>query len=137
MNYQTAVLSSLDEYLAFANACESKEDLDIEIRGRNEHLLRFPHAVMLQGSFPERDFADRWCWQQFGPCWGECFQSHAEYRVCGLEEKHCHVGTWTSYFFVKTDYDFGFMEWYFSREVDRDRFLAFVPLIDWGENFPK
>lgn len=137
MSYQTAVLSSFDEFLAYANECESEEDRLDYMREREERLLRFSHAVMLQVSFPEANFADRWCWQQFGPYWGECFQSYAEYRICDLGEKHCHMGTWTSHFFVKTEYDFGFMEWYFSRAVDRDRFLAFVPLINWGEDFPK
>jgi hypothetical protein len=83
------------------------------------------------------DFANRWCWQNFGPCDGECTQRYSEYRVCDRSEPHSHVGKWTSHWFVKTDYDFGYNEWYFAENVDRDRFLANVDKINWGEHFPK
>jgi hypothetical protein len=92
---------------------------------------------MLQVSFPEMDFADRWCWQRFGPRDGECIQHGSEYPVCAIEGRHSHTGKWTSHWFAKTDYNFGFNEWYFAEESAREQFLASVSEINWGENFPK
>ena len=100
-------------------------------------LTMFPFAVMLQVAYPEMDYANRWCWQQFGPAHGECWQHCSEYPVCDLPHPHAHVGQWMTHWYVKTDYDFGFNEWYFIREADRDRFLEFVPHVNWGEKFPK
>ena len=44
---------------------------------------------------------------------------------------------WTTHWFVKTDYDFGFSEWYFARQSYHDLFLDSVPKINWGEKYPK
>jgi len=38
---------------------------------------------------------------------------------------------------VKTDYDFGFNEWYFAESEDCDFFVANVDKINWGEHYPK
>jgi len=130
MTYQTAVLSSFEEYLAV-------DDDPLEERDRNSRLLRFPFSIMLKVSFAELDFANRWCWQQFGPGDGECMQRESEYRACDVSEPHSHVGTWTSHWFVKTEYNFGFNEWYFAECVARDRFLAHVEALNWGEHYPK
>lgn len=135
MSYRTVELSSIEEYLAYEDEpIEERADQDID---RNKRLLRFSHSVMLKVSFAELDFAIRWCWQQLGPCDGECTQRTSEYRVCERNEPHSHVGKWMSYWFVKTDYNFGFNEWYFEESADRDRFLANVEMINWGENYPK
>jgi hypothetical protein len=133
MSIRTVVASSFEEYLA------SNDDL-IEDRAaqevdRQSRLSRFPYSVMLKVSFPELDFANRWCWQNFGPSDGECLQRYSEYRVCDCTEPHSHIGKWTSHFFVKTEYDFGFNEWYFAERVDRDLFNANVDKINWGERF--
>ena len=135
MSIRTVESSSFDEYLASDD--DSLEDRAAQEVDRNNRLSRFPHSVMLKVSFPEMDFANRWCWQNFGPCDGECTQRHSEYRVCDRNEPHSHMGKWASHFYVKTDYDFGFNEWYFAEGADRDRFLANVDNINWGENFPK
>ena len=90
----------------------------------------------MQVSFPEVDFANRWCWQNFGPSDGECFQRYSQYRVCDVAEPHAHAGRWTSHWFVKTDYDFGFNEWYFIDANDLQMFLANVEHINWGERYP-
>ncbi|WP_156397947.1 MULTISPECIES: hypothetical protein [unclassified Duganella] len=100
-------------------------------------MKRFPFAVMLKVSYPELDFANRWCWKNFGPCDGECTQAQSEYQVCLESGPHDHSGNWTSYWFEKTDYDFGFNEWYFVNSVDRDRFIAILDEINWGENYAK
>jgi hypothetical protein len=135
MSHRTVVTSSFDEYLASDD--DSIEGRTAEEVDRKERLTRFPFSVMLKVSFPELDFANRWCWQHFGPCDGECTQRYSEYRACDRAEPHSHTGKWTSHWFVKTDYDFGFNEWYFSERADRDLFVASVDKINWGENFPK
>ncbi|WP_397383303.1 hypothetical protein [Prosthecobacter sp.] len=135
MSHQTVLLSSFEEYLT--NGGDSPEEQDERKLERQERLVRFPYSVMLQVSFPELDFANRWCWRRFGPSYGECMQRYSEYRVCNLSEPHSHLGVWTCEWFVKTDYDFGFNEWYFAEEYNRESFLGSVNDINWGENFPK
>lgn len=135
MTYRTVEASSFEEYLASDD--DSVECRAAEDASRKERLNRFPYTVLLKVSFPEIDFANRWCWQNFGPCDGACNQRNAEYCVCDRSDLHSHVGKWMSHFFVKTDYDFGFNEWYFAESADRDLFAANVDNINWGENFPK
>jgi hypothetical protein len=135
MTYRTVLPSCFDEYLASDD--DSVDERRDQEEKRNERLSRFPHSVMLKVSFPECDFANRWCWQHFGPNDGECADHHSEYRVCERTEPHSHVGKWTSHWFVKTDYDFGFNEWYFSESADRELFLANLDNINWGEHYPK
>lgn len=135
MSYRTVEASSIEEYLASDDdSPEYRADQEVD---RGKRLSRFPHGVMLKVSFAEIDFANRWCWQNFGPCDGECLQQYSEYRVCDRNEPHSHLGKWSSYFYVKTEYNFGFNEWYFAEIADRDRFIANVNNIDWGENYPK
>ena len=100
-------------------------------------MERFPYAVMLQVAFPELDFANRWCWTRFGPADGGCTQKDSKYRVCTIDVPHSHSGIWTTHWFVKTDYDFGFNEWYFAKQSHYDLFLDSVPKINWGEKYPK
>jgi hypothetical protein len=135
MSYRTLVPSTIDRYLACED--DSLEDRDKEKRERDQRILRFPHAIMLELSYPEMDFVNRWCWQNFGPADGECQQKQSEYRVCHLEKPHHHIGKWTTHWFVKTDYNFGFAEWYFSENADQERFRANLPHFNWGENYPK
>lgn len=135
MSNRTVILSSFEDFLA-------SDDYSLEVRAeiekdRSERLSRFPYAVMLQVSFAELDFANRLCWQQFGPCNGECLDHQSEYRTCHLEEPHPHVGKWTWHWFEKTAYDFGFNEWYFAEQADRDYFLSKLGEIQWGEKYPK
>ena len=135
MMYRTLVLSSIERYMACDD--DSFEERTVQDRERDERLLRFPYPLMLELAFAEMDFANRWCWQHFGPMDGECTQKYSEYRVCSDETPHRHAGRWTTHWFVKTDYNFGFNEWYFSEEADRDLFLASLPKISWGEHYPK
>jgi hypothetical protein len=135
MSLRTVVLSSFEEYLA--GECASTEARTEEERDRSERLARFPHAVMLQVSYPELDFANRWCWQNLGPGDGVCTQHQSEYRVCDRTDPHSHSGKWMSHWLAKTDYDFGFNEWYFAEPEDQQRFLANVDQINWGEKYPK
>ncbi|MGL4465675.1 MAG: hypothetical protein ACRDD1_20625 [Planctomycetia bacterium] len=104
---------------------------------RRVRLAAFPFSVMLQVAYPELDYANRWCWRQFGPAHGECWQSSSVYPACDLPEPHAHVGRWLTHWLAKTDYDFGFNEWYFASEPDRDRFVEFIPHLHWGERYAK
>ena len=136
MTHRTVVLSSYEAYLSCED--DSAEVRAAEGQERDARLVQFPYAVMLEVAFAELDFANRWCWQSFGPAYGECIlQTSSEYPACTLNAPHCHAGQWSSYFFVKTAYDFGFCEWYFSDPSHRDRFLANIPNIHWGERYPK
>ncbi|WP_254513120.1 hypothetical protein [Anatilimnocola floriformis] len=135
MSYRTVEAASFEEYLASDD--DSVEDRASQKIERNERLLRFPFSVMLKVSFPELDFANRWCWQNFGPGDGECTQSYSRYRVCDRKDRHTHEGRWASHWFVKTDYDFGFNEWYFVASRDHELFVANIANINWGENFLK
>jgi hypothetical protein len=92
---------------------------------------------MLELAYPEMDFANRWCWQNIRPNDGLCEQADSEYPACTVTEPHRHEGRWIGYFFGKSDYNFGPHEWYFSDESDRDKFLECVPLINWGEKYPR
>jgi hypothetical protein len=134
MSHRTVILSSFEEYLASED--DPLEERAAQELDRNERLLRFPYSVMLQVSYPELDFANRWCWQNFGPRDGECTQRYSEYSACDFREPHSHFGTWTSHWFVKTDYDFGFNEWYFAERADREQFFENVEIINWGDHYP-
>jgi hypothetical protein len=139
MPHRTAELSDFESYLAVEypstqpNAPEARE---AELLERQLRLKRFPHEVVLKVAFPELDYANRWCWQQFGPPNGECFDRHSRYPSCSLEDSHSHEGGWLTHWLVKTDYDFGYNEWCFSEQEHRDRFLKFFPEIHWGEGWP-
>jgi hypothetical protein len=86
-------------------------------------------------SYPELDFANRWCWQQFGPACGQCLQSQSNYPACLVQDAHSHEGTWLSYWLAKIHYDFGNNEWYFASRSEQAQFFAFMPEINWGEKF--
>lgn len=140
MTHRTVVLSSFEEYLS-----AEYEDADAtlaayhssEVQHRNEWLSRFPFAVMLKLSFAEMDYANRWCWQRFGSPRGECCDESSEYRTCVIESRHCHDGAWACLWHTKTEYNYGYCEWFFSNDTQHAQFLKFVPSINWGEHFPK
>jgi hypothetical protein len=135
MTYRTVELSSFAEYLASED--DPPEERAAQTLERAERLQHFPLSVMLKVSFAELDSTNRWCWQHFGPNDGVCNQVGSEYRVCLQAEPHTHDGKWFSHWYVKTEYNFGFNEWYFAELADQELFLAILPAIDWGENYPK
>jgi hypothetical protein len=134
MQYRTAKLSSYEAYRISEN-----DDLDERLCAHEQRgllLLRFPFAVMLEVAYPEMDFANRWCWETLGPENGPCYQFQSNYPCCTDESEHEHQGVWCTRWFAKTDYDFGFNEWYFRDRQHHDMFLSFEPMINWGERFP-
>jgi hypothetical protein len=104
---------------------------------RRRRLSAFPHSVVLKVSYPEMDYANRWCWQQFGCARGECHQAQSDYSACQLQNPHSHYGKWQTEWLAKTDYNFGFNEWSFNQSVNLDLFMEFVPQINWGDRYPK
>jgi len=140
MTFRTVQPSGYDEYLDYdypAGSAGAAEARSADAEERQARMAAFPFAVMLQVEYAEMDFANRWCWQQFGPADGDCQQAHSEYPACQQPSPHCHSGRWITHWYCKTDYNFGFHEWYFASEADRDRFLEFVPHLNWGEHYPK
>ena len=140
MTLRTVVLTDYDAYLEYEYPAASDgaaEARAADLRVREVRLKAFPHSVVLQVAYPEMDYANRWCWQQFGPANGDCHEAHSNYPACNLKGLHSHDGRWLSHWLDKTDYDFGFNEWCFARKDDLDRFMGFVPQITWGEKFPK
>jgi hypothetical protein len=124
------------DFEAYLTECSNPvEYASSDEASRIERMKRFPFAVMLKVSYPELDFANRWCWLNFGAGDGVCTQVQSEYRACFESGSHEHSGRWTSHWFEKTDYDFGFNEWYFSNCEDKDMFVATLDEISWGENY--
>jgi len=132
---------------------------------RMELLLPFPYSAVLEGYYPEHDYAVRWCWQNFGPPRGICTDWHSEYPACPLvlateyvetgtlrnedgtdtpkkrvrykdPGEHKHEGVWSSLWLGKTDYDYGFREYAFAREEDREQFLSAFRTFTFGEKYP-
>ena len=134
MTQRTAKRADFSDYLT------SHIDLEAERAeengSRNERLSRFPYASMLEVALPELDFINRWCWLQFGPRDGECTQQQSEYQVCERVSTHAHDGRWTDYWFTKTEYNYGFNEWYFMNLRDFDNFTNHVHEFNWGEHYP-
>jgi hypothetical protein len=139
MTNRTARLADYNDYLAseFAqHATGSADALSDEKAERATYLADFAHTIVLELAYPELDFALRWCWQQFGPARGRCEQAQSEYPACQQPDPHEHDGRWSTRWLVKTNYNFGYNEWYFQTAADRDEFLRFVPQINWGERYP-
>lgn len=128
---------------------------------------KFPFTCIVQGSYPEVDNANSWCWDNFGFRDGKCEWEHqSDYPGCPQvratmyftegsykdkdgEEHHwkekCykevpaheHEGVWTAYWLGKTGYDYGDEEFYFKNEADRDAFVKAVPTISFGDRYDK
>lgn len=120
---------------------------------------QFPYVAVVEGDYPEFDFAVRWCWQNFGPQHGPCWGA-SQYPACPfvLETEHrqvrkfpnqqieikaykpvpqhTHAGNWSIYFLGKTAYDHGYGAFCFSTEMQREAFRQQVPDFGWGENYP-
>lgn len=126
---------------------------------RVKTLASFPYTVVCEGSYPEHDVAHRWCWLQFGPVQTEkCYDHHSEYPACPLALAtkelasgsnkdgskwaewrykdpgvHAHSGVWATFWHGKTGYDYGYSEYCFQNEADRDRFKDIVETLGLGE----
>lgn len=138
MSSQTDLLSSFEAFLdeVFpAGESGSSAARELEIEERRIRLVAFPYEVVLQLAYPPMDVATRWCWQQFGPADGECYEYSSDYPACHRGSGHAHEGKWQTHWLAKTGYDFGFNTWCFANQADQERFLEFVPDITWGETY--
>ena len=137
---------------------DTQRELD---RDRHELLTAFPYSVVAEGISTEHDFAAHWCWQHLGPMHGCCIGAYTEYPACPLvlateyyervvyqgrewvEKRylhpvaHEHQGVWTYLWFGKTDYDYGYGEYFFSAELDCGRFVSAFPTFTWSEAWNK
>ena len=135
-------------------------------RKREDLLVDFPYAVIAEGEYSEHDYACRWCWHQFGPENGRCKNYHSEYPACPrvletehLEEatrkdkkgteisyrwkayndpgEHSHGGVWTTLWFGKTAFEYGFNIYFFANEADYEQFLETFPTFTWHVSWNK
>lgn len=129
---------------------------------RDQLVKKFPYSVVVEGSYPEHDFAQNWCWKKFGSInVAQCIDSYSNYPSCPIvlatgkmqkyedgfgEEKfgmvydrevpaHSHQGKWAYFWLDKTDYDYGFAEFLFVDEKDKNMFVKNVPLFNMGEKY--
>lgn len=131
---------------------------------RQDKKKDFPFTVIVEGSWPELDNAERWLWENIGPRHGKCHDQYSEYPGCPLVrateyvetgsykdkegkehfwedkrykevEEHEHEGSWVVLGLGKTGYDYGNAEFYFKNEADRDAFVTAVPAIGFGERY--
>lgn len=93
----------------------------------------YPHSIILALFYPQMDFADRWCWQQFGSPQGVCSDRYSEYPSCTETGEHQHTGKWQTHWWGKVGYDFGYNEYFFAQQADYEAFCAFIPQICFGE----
>lgn len=124
----------------------------------------FPYTTVLVGIYSEHDYAIRWCWLNISPPTGICDNYQSEYPACPLvlvtafvehgtikdklgqetptqwvvykdPGEHEHEGVWCWIWLGKTDYDYGFCEFYFANEVDREQFLAACSTFTWRKEW--
>lgn len=160
--FEIMTISSVEDYIEnFVEEGKEIHNEPLRIKARE----RFPYSVVVEASWTVFDFAQRWCWQNFGPmdC-QECYEHQSEYPACPLvlaiqeytirksytdkkgivheydyhtrcPGKHSHEGTWTVVGLGKTDYDYGFAECYFGNEIDKNKFIEAIPSFGLGENY--
>ena len=129
---------------------------------REQLIKKFPYSVIVEGNYPEHDFATNWCWKNFGPInTQKCYDSQSNYPSCPIalatgkiqkyrdpfgEEKlgmvydwevpaHAHQGKWAYFWLDKTDYDYGFAEFLFAEEKDKNLFVENVSMFNMGEKY--
>ena len=132
MTFITFKYSSYDEYIR----TEGNPSIS-DTEERNLILKNFPFPIVLLLSFPELDFANRWCRNKFGLRHGRCHDYQSEYPICKDTSDHSHVGIWTDFWLQKIEYNYGYNEWYFSKIEYLYLFTEFIPNINWGEIFPR
>lgn len=163
--YKKIHLSTYEEYVGYkdrtkqyrtdAQNISQESFFQVKLEKRKNNLIIFPFSAVLQGAYPEHDYATRWCWQKYGSPQTECcMESYSEYPSCpevlaterfdddgdraySKVKDHSHIGCWTHEWVGKTGYDYGFSEFYFKAQSDLDSFLAAVETFNFGENYAK
>jgi len=112
----------VEAYRSF-NAWDAEYDLM-----RRQFLASLPNSVIVEGEYSELDMAVNWCLTNIGQpditsTWKCVAQGAGESQeIAGLQN-----GQWANQWFYKTDYDYGFMEFYFRSPADPARFVEAVP----------
>lgn len=88
-------------------------DWSPELQGaRDVALSKYPHSVLVEGYYPEHDVAVEWATSAAGQ----------------------RDVAWTSLWYAKTDYDYGFQEFFFVDEADATSFekaaITFYAMLD-------
>ncbi len=125
-------LSNFEEYLnkEYLIGRENKEEyLNHKIVERNKILLDFPYSVILKLFYQQIDFADWLLWQILGDKYGYCNQEQSDIPACKITGKHKHNGVWTSFWLAKTDYDYGFNEWFFKNKEDCNILISILSIL--------
>ena len=94
---------------ALVDAYEGDEDWETEYQiEREELIVRYPYSVVVEGAFLEYNSLKHWTDEQFGPE---------------------NSPVWTSLWYGKTDYDYGYREYFFSRQADLQLLIQHIPLV--------
>ena len=131
-----------------------------KITEREGKLKEFPCALMFEMAWETDEELRKWCWDNIGlyDC-ESCSDSVYFTPGCpvildliaktpkiddnekyweGIEDAHDAIehgfqGIWTSLSFGKTGYDYGFIEYYFKNESDKEKVLsAITVLFPWA-----
>lgn len=104
MTQRTVELSDFDSYLEYEYPLSASAQVDgrnTEIADRELRRETFPHTLILKVAYPELDYANRWCWREFGPTHGKCFESQSTYPACEVSNTHSHDGRWMWHWLAK------------------------------------
>ncbi len=124
-------ISNFEEYLKedyLIGNYNGQEYLNYKVKERNEILFKFPYSIILKLFYHQIDFADWILWQILGEVYGVC--QYSDIPACKIKGNHKHNGTWISYWLAKTDYDYGFNEWFFKKKKDINILTEIIPLLE-------
>lgn len=134
----------------------NEEHYSVIIQEREERLKTFPYFIMFEMAWETDEELSKWCWDNIGlydckSCnemawftpgcplmldlikntpknddnekyWEEIQKAHDDIE-------HGYEGNWATLSFGKTGYDYGFIEYYFKNEVDKEKVLAEIPIL--------
>lgn len=152
----------ISSYENFQQSHSQGRELPDDKKAERSHLHQeFPHVVCMEGVYPEMDMATNWCWKNIGDEHGQCCEASSEYPGCPQvlatekivhhpggkdfppwKEKtytkppeHGHIGNWKTFWYCKTGYDYGFMDFCFKNEADAEKFKAVAETLGLGERY--
>lgn len=132
---------------------EYNQDQTDSIRSDREKLiLNFPYSVLITADYEEINTAKKWCWENFGEVHiDKCDEYSKDSPICPIAIKahqlrkeqpiydmdtvvidgvsvtnHSHTGKWSTLWYGKIDYDYGYIEFFFKKEEDRSKFESTV-----------
>ncbi len=124
-------ISNFEEFLKedYLIGNDNKQEfLKRKIKERNNILLDFSHSIILKLSYHQLDFANWLLWQILGEVYGYC--GYSNFPMCKIKGEHKHNGIWAIYWLAKTNYDYGFNEWFFKQKEDSDVLIKIKPLLE-------